>query len=324
MSSPFTEPQNGWGWQGLLERVWSDPLLGQGKLEQAVQAGSEYLRGWSLHPKPELDHPHGKKVSSRVRVEFHVCSLCPRPPALSVGTTEKIPAPSSFLLRVGVIPPAPSQLCAGGGRVSPASPGAEQGKRHRQEGHRQLGLLKKTPLHKSGRAAAGGGHRAASAFPLPAHEQGKPASAFPLINRSAVPAFGAGNPSPPPSVTLRAPAPSAPHPCRGQQTDAAAGPRRSRRQREPRADVPLPSPPVRTPLPLRLHCWPLVRKMRARVLPCSSAARVPAAPFGMGTNPRWGGGCRSCCPPPRPPSACAPARCPAKLLLVPCTTGGPG
>ena len=39
---------------------------------------------------------------------------------------------------------------------------------------------------------------------------------------AAGPAFGVGNPSPPPSITLRALAPSAPPRCQGQQADDAA------------------------------------------------------------------------------------------------------
>jgi len=74
----------------------------QSKAQDHVPLGFENLQGWLLHnfsgqPVPGFDHPQSKKCFLVFGCNFLVFNLCPFPPVLSMGTTEKsLHPPSSF------------------------------------------------------------------------------------------------------------------------------------------------------------------------------------------------------------------------------------
>jgi len=89
----------------LYESSSPIPLPKQGHLQQAaqglVQAGLEYLQRRRLHissgkPVPVLRHPQREEVVLRFSWNFLRLSLCTLLLVLSLGTTEKSLAPSSW------------------------------------------------------------------------------------------------------------------------------------------------------------------------------------------------------------------------------------
>lgn len=72
----ITESENGWGWKGPLEIIWSNPLLKQVPLEEVVQdhvlVGFEYLQRRSHNLSGQLasvfSHPHRKEVLPHIRI----------------------------------------------------------------------------------------------------------------------------------------------------------------------------------------------------------------------------------------------------------------
>jgi len=63
------ESQNGWGWKGLLEVIWSKPRaqVGPPVAPDHIQMAFKYLKDGRLHnhlgqPVQMLGHPHSEKV----------------------------------------------------------------------------------------------------------------------------------------------------------------------------------------------------------------------------------------------------------------------
>ena len=96
--SCHTESQNGRGWKGPLEIIYSNPPAKAGSPQQAaqdlVQAGLEYLQRRRIHKPPwaacsRAPSPSEGRSSSSCSDETSyasVCAHCPKPSSLSLSS----------------------------------------------------------------------------------------------------------------------------------------------------------------------------------------------------------------------------------------------
>lgn len=117
----FERSQNSWNRQGPLKATWSSTLFTQIPLKHINQGHAhvafEYLQGRRYlpgQPVPVVCHPHSKTFLLVFSQNFLCSSLCPLPLILSLGTTDKSVAPSSwqppfrYSHTINQIPPEPS------------------------------------------------------------------------------------------------------------------------------------------------------------------------------------------------------------------------